>query len=179
MERLVIGGVGIHELLWLAATDPATPDTSGNTAVTVVVAAIAAAATIGTALGPTLLEIIKNRNSRRHPPTPAPVPVPAGAGTTANGAAPPPPPPPPPVVDTAFTGLTMVEQAVMDYRAQRDDAMRRYYAIGEELDRAQDVIREQAVIIARLEAASASQRNASYYGRHGAAGPPTQDWGQR
>lgn len=72
----------------------------------------------------------------------------------------------------------MVEQAVLDYRQQRDEAMRRYDEALDELDDAREVIRNQAVIIARYEGTRNNGRDAYNYGRHG-MDAQEQSWGPR
>lgn len=178
---------GAFALAMVLAADSAPTDASNGPVVVVLVAGVAAVGTIATALGPTFVEIVKNRGSRNKPPapatppatppatTPTPAPTPAeGAPANSNG--------PSPTVTTstqnAFNGLTMVEQAVLDSRQQRDEAMRRYFEIAEDLEEAREIIREQAVRIARLEAAGTPQRNTRSQGRHG-MGPSYYDEDRR
>lgn len=160
----------------LSQATPATDDaaSSGGPIVIVLLAVITLAGTAVTAMGPTLLEIAKSRGSRLRP---------APAGSTPSGApdvpavSPSPPNPAPPLssehtpasnqmVQSAQHGLGMVEAAVLDYRSQRDAAMRRYDTVLEDLEEAKDVIREQAVYIAQLEGRLGVGRR-NYGGRHG------------
>lgn len=156
------------ELAIAQATDPATPDTSSQGPIIVVVLAVVTlAGTALTAMGPALVEIAKNRGSRSRGGTP---PVPAGPT--------PPPNPAPALADTpvapassqmvqgAQAGLSMVEAAVLDYRSQRDAAQARYDRALDDLEEAQDLIRDQAVYIATLEGRLGMARP-NYGGRHG------------
>jgi hypothetical protein len=166
-------------LVQAATTAPAEDSGGQGPLVVVILAVITLGGTVITAMGPTFLEVAKGRGSRR----------PAGAAPAApevpGGAAPPPNPAPPlspeptpttaQMVQSAQSGLGMVEAAVLDYREQRNAAMTKYQEALTDLDEARDIIREQAVYIAQLEA-RANLRQPNYGGRHGSP-PDTRPWG--
>jgi hypothetical protein len=147
--------------------------------VIVILAVITLGGTAVTAMGPTFLEIAKGRGSRRPAgATPSAPEVPGGATPPPNPSLPLSPQPTPAtaqMVQSAQSGLGMVEAAVLDYRNQRDAAMTRYQQTLDDLDQARDIIREQAVYIAQLEA-RAGIRQPNYGGRHGSP-PDTRPWG--
>lgn len=89
--------------------------------------------TVGAAMAPGLAEVVKGRIARRHP-------VPLA-------------PPPLPIADPPSSqDERLVEEAMLDYRRQRDDAMTHYYAILSELETSRSLVAEQSVAIARLQA---------------------------
>lgn len=149
------------------AQDSSTAESTGQGPLIVVLLAVfTLGGTAITAMGPTFVELAKNRGVRLKVNTPAVDPVPAGPT--------PPPNPAPPLssnptptsiemVQSAQHGLSMVEAAVLDYRSQRDLAMQRYDKVLADLAEAEDIIREQAVYIAQLEG-QVGRRN--HGGRH-------------
>jgi hypothetical protein len=134
--------------LTLAADAPAA-DTSQGPIVVVVLAVVTLLGTAATAAGPVLIEIAKNRGK-----TPALAGAGSGGGSSSPPTSPSPPAPAPAssqMAEAASSGLSMVEQAVLDYRAQRDAAQSRYDRVLATLAERDDIIRNQAVYIATLE----------------------------
>jgi hypothetical protein len=155
----------------LTADDTAPAASSSQGPIIVVILAVIALVGTGlTAIGPSLVEIAKNRGSRQKV-----IPV--------NGAPEPPPAAPEPtpastqMVQSAQSGLAMIESAVMDARTQRDAVMRHAGQLRRELEEERDVIRRQAVYIAQLE----GRFNNQGYGAHTApqAPHPPQGWERR
>lgn len=101
-------------------------------------AAIATAGVIATAYGPVLVERARSRSTARTEPESGGQPDPA----------PPPAPPPIPPQDS----IDLIEDAVADYRRQRDQAIDRADRLQEQLDEARREIARRDVHIARLEA---------------------------
>lgn len=142
--------------LLLAADTPSQTVSSASSSPTIIlsVAAFTVFGTFATALGPALVEIIKNRYARRAKAE-------EEARKAQEGAEAPVEPVPASVelVQSGYAAVGMVESAVLDYRLQRDEAIRRADAawikleqVREELEEARDYIRGQAVLIARYEA---------------------------
>lgn len=145
----------------LAADDTAPAASSSQGPIIVVILAVIALVGTGlTAIGPSLVEIAKNRGKPKvatasGPPEPvpaAPEPTPASAQ----------------MVQSAQSGLAMIESAVMDARTQRDAVMRHAGQLRRELEEEREVIRRQAVYIAQLE----GRFNNQGYGAHSASQTP-------
>jgi hypothetical protein len=165
-----------------AAEDAAS---SGGPMIVVILGVVTLLGTIATAMGPTFVEMTKNRGLRVRPASGSSPPVPAGAAPPPNPA-PPLPPEHSPVanamVASASAGLSMVEAAVLDYREQRDAARRAAEDLQDELDDANAYIRDQAVYIARLESDNEQLRarlgvpRQNYGGRHGSSAETRAPW---
>lgn len=155
-------------ILWLAqapASEETAADPSSGPAIVIGLALITLAGTAVTAFAPQIPEIIKARLGRGGNGAVATAESPTGV---LPAAAPESAPPASSnqMVQSANAGLSMVEDAVLDYRSQRDAAMGRYDEVREDLEEAKDVIREQAVYIAQLEGWLGIGRQ-NYGGRHG------------
>lgn len=158
--------VAVLSSVFRLAQESATESTSQGTLVVVILAVITLGGTAITAMGPTFVELAKNRGVRLKTSVPAADPVPAGPAPPPSPALPLSPDPTKTsveMVQSAQHGLSMVEAAVLDYRAQRDLAMQRYDKVLGDLAEAEDIIREQAVYIAQLEGQLGRR---SYGGRH-------------
>lgn len=137
-----------------AADTPATPDSSNGPVVVVLVAVATVVGTAVTALGPTFLEIAKNRGKKpgggssppaeavppgaTSPPTPAPPPASPGNALSA-------------VVTPGIDALSMLNAAVMDYRTQRDNALREVSDLRFRLEQAGRMVMDQRVQIGQLQ----------------------------
>lgn len=137
-------------LLWHVADTPAAPtaSSSGSTTVIILVAVVTVLGTVATAMGPTLVEIVKGRAAIRAT-TPTPPAAPSQESPVSD--------PLSSVVRSGSDALDMVEAAVLDYRQQRDAALLRVDTLQGRLDEANSVIARQQVIIAQLEARLTAQ----------------------
>lgn len=151
------------ELLLTAADNPA-PSSSDSPIIVILGLAVAALGTIGTALGPVILEMVKGRTARRSGAHSAqPVVAPALSAQLEQTAA----------ERQLSHEDKIIQEAVEDYRKQRDEAMTHYYATLDALDRARSVINQQSVVIARMQAEMS--RNPGYP----SGTPNDQNWEQR
>lgn len=168
--------VAVFSSVYLLAQD-SSEATGQGPLIVVALAVITLGGTAITAMGPTFVELAKNRGVRLKTNTPSVDSVPAGSTPPPNPAPPLSPNPTPTsveMVQSAQHGLSMVEAAVLDYRSQRDLAMQRYDKAIADLAEAEDIIREQAVYIAQLEGQLGRR---PYRGRHNfhPDHPPTRD----
>ena len=125
-------------ILFLAADAPGAI-LSDSPIIVVLGLVVAALGTVGTAVGPVLLEMARARATRR---SSASSPSPALHGRREQTAA---------EVQLSHEDK-IIQEAVSDYRKQRDEAMAHYYATMDALDRSRTVINQQSVIIARMQA---------------------------
>lgn len=148
MTRSVVA----EAMLFASAPTPPAAE-SGGAMVIVVVAIIAAVGTVATALGPTFVEMAKNRSkgsaAPQAPATPGAQPAggPVVAPLTAS-----PGNPLTPVVQSGIDALSMVDAAVQDYRRQRDAALARADHLQAQLDAARGTIHVQLVEMTQLKA---------------------------
>ncbi len=163
------------ELLLATAVPPA----DGGPTVIILVAVVTVVGTIATALGPTLVEIVKSRRAGGTPPAPT------APGAEVAGDAPVSLPPSPdnpltPVVQSGIDALGMVNAAVQDYRNQRDDALRRVDQLQGLLDDARATIGQQLVELTQLHARLARyepEAPPDPYGRQQPMYPPDPRYG--